>query len=175
MSPIKVIIHGASGRVGQVLVNTLSKTSEVKLVGAVDLKAASEKIELPDGSTIPFSADLERVLKATGPDVMVDFSLAAASVPAVRLAAKYKVNMVIGTTGFTPAEIDEIKGLADIYRVGIIMASNFALGAVLMMYFAKVAAKYLDYAEIIELHHNQKLDAPSGTAINTAKAMAAYR
>lgn len=175
MIPIKVIIHGASGRVGQVLVNTLSQTSEVKLVGAVDLKVESEKIGLPDGSEIPFSADLEKIIKETGPEVMVDFTLAGPAMPAIRLAAAHRVNLVVGTTGFTAADIAEMEKLADTHQVGIILASNFALGAVLMMYFAKVAAKYLDYAEIIELHHNQKQDAPSGTAINTAKAMAAYR
>ncbi len=101
--------------------------------------------------------------------------MAGPAMPAIRLAAAHRVNLVVGTTGFTAADIAEMEKLADTHQVGIILASNFALGAVLMMYFAKVAAKYLDYAEIIELHHNQKQDAPSGTAINTAKAMAAYR
>ena len=82
---------------------------------------------------------------------------------------------MIGTTGFKPEDVAEMKQLAEANKIGIILASNFALGAVLMMHFAKLAAKYMDYAEIIELHHNQKADAPSGTALNTAKAMAAYR
>jgi 4-hydroxy-tetrahydrodipicolinate reductase len=95
--------------------------------------------------------------------------------PAVRTAAKQHVNLVIGTTGFKPEDVAEMKQLADTNKIGIILASNFALGAVLMMYFAKLAAKYMDYVEIIELHHDQKADAPSGTALTTAKAMAAYR
>lgn len=175
MQPIRVVVHGASGRVGQVLVNTLSKTSEVSLAGAVDIKAAGGKLFLEDGTTIPFSADLDQILTATRPQVMVDFTLANASLPALRIAAKHKVNLVIGTTGFTPENITELEKLAEDNQIGIILASNFALGAVLMMYFAKLAAKYMDYAEIIELHHNQKQDAPSGTSITTAKAMAAYR
>jgi 4-hydroxy-tetrahydrodipicolinate reductase len=175
MQPIRVVIHGASGRVGQVLVNALSGTPEVKLVGLVDVKVPRPEMELGNGSVIPFSADLEKVLTDTGPQVMVDFSLVHASMPAVRLAAGHRVNLVIGTTGFIPENIAEMKQLADANRVGIILASNFALGAVLMMHFARLAAKYMDYAEIIELHHNQKIDAPSGTALNTAKAMAAHR
>jgi 4-hydroxy-tetrahydrodipicolinate reductase len=175
MQPIKVIIHGASGRVGQILVNSLSQIPEVKLVGAVDIKCPVPALTLPDGTQIPFSADLGQVITATGPQVMVDFTLAHASMPAIRTAAQHKVNMVIGTTGFTADNISEMEQLAGISKIGIILASNFALGAVLMMYFAKLAAKYMDYAEIIELHHNQKVDAPSGTALNTAKAMAAYR
>ncbi len=175
MIPIKTVIHGAFGKVGQVLVSNLSKTPEVKLVGAVDIKAAGEKLALPDGSSIPFSTDLEKIILAAQPEVIIDFTLAHASLPAVRVAAGHHVNLVIGTTGFKPEEVAEIKQLADANKIGIILASNFAIGAILMMYFARLASKYMDYAEIIELHHNQKADAPSGTALTTAKAMAAYR
>ena len=175
MPPIKVVVHGASGKVGQVLINTLYRGPEVKLVGAVDVKVPGDKLVLGDGSSIPFSGDLQQILVTTKPDVVVDFSVAKAAMPAVRIAAKQGVNMVIGTTGFTADDLLEIDRLAVEHKIGIILAANFALGAVLMMYFAKLAAKYMDYAEIIELHHNQKVDAPSGTALNTAKAMAAYR
>ncbi len=175
MPPIKVVIHGASGRVGRVLIDIFYREPSVKLVGAVDIKAPSEKIVLGDGTTIPFSTDLEQILTATRPEVMVDFTLANATMPAVRTAVQHKVNLVIGTTGLTADNVTEIGQLAASHNVGIVLASNFALGAVLMMHFAKLAAKYLDYAEIIELHHQTKLDAPSGTAINTAKAMAAFR
>jgi 4-hydroxy-tetrahydrodipicolinate reductase len=175
MTPIKVVIFGAAGRVGQVLIDTLYKGPEVKLVGAVDAKANTDKLVLGDGTVIPFSSDLEKILTAVKPDVMVDFSLAQATMPAARTAAGHKVNLVIGTTGLKPENIAELDQLAKANKTGIILASNFALGAVLMMHFARLASKYMDYAEIIELHHNQKADAPSGTAINTAKAMAAYR
>lgn len=175
MQPIKTVIFGASGKVGQVLVNSLGKTPEIQLVGAVDIKASGGKLDLGGGVSIPFSSDLDQILTTTRPEVMVDFTLPAATMPAVRLAAKSKVNLVIGTTGFKPENIVEMDALARSNQTGIILASNFALGAVLMMYFAKLAAKYMDYAEIIELHHNQKIDAPSGTALNTAKAMVAYR
>ena len=175
MSPIKTVIHGAAGKVGKVLLSTISKIPEVSLVGAVDVKVSGDKLFLENGAVIPFSSDLEKIILETKPEVVIDFSLAHAAMPAVRIAARNKVNMVIGTTGFKAEEVVEMKQLAEANKVGIILASNFALGAVLMMYFAKLAAKYMDYAEIIELHHNQKIDAPSGTALNTAKAMAEYR
>jgi 4-hydroxy-tetrahydrodipicolinate reductase len=175
MTPIKVVIHGASGRVGQVLISTLYRGPEVKLVGAVDIKTTGDKLILGDGSTIPFSTDLEQILGATKPEVVVDFSLAKAVMPMVRTATKQRVNLVTGTTGIGAEEISEMARLAEVNQVCIIMASNFALGAVLMMHFARLAAKYMDYAEIIELHHNQKIDAPSGTALNTARAMATTR
>lgn len=175
MNPIRVVIHGAAGKVGQVLINTLYREAPVKLVGAVDIKVTGPKLILGDGAEIPFSSDLEQILNITQPEVMVDFTLAPATMPAARMAIQHKVNLVIGTTGLNIDNIAEISRLAQTAKVGAVVASNFALGAVLMMHFAKLAAMYMDSAEIIELHHNQKLDAPSGTALSTAKAMAAYR
>jgi 4-hydroxy-tetrahydrodipicolinate reductase len=175
MEPIKVVVHGAVGKVGQVLVSMLPHEPEVKLVGAVDLRVSSDKLTLPDGSTIPFSTDLENIIKVTRPQVVIDFSVAKACIPAARISAKNKVNLVIGTTGLSADDISEIERLTAENKVGAVVASNFALGAVLMIHFAKIASKYMDFAEIIELHHNQKIDAPSGTALNTARAMMASR
>lgn len=175
MNPIKLVIHGASGRVGRVLVENLYKAPEVKLVGAVDIKASGDNLVLGDGSSIPFSTDLQQVLTDTRPEVLVDFTLAPATMPAARTAARLKTNLVIGTTGLTTDNLAEIEQLANTHKVGVIISSNFALGAVLMMYFARLASKYMDHAEIIEFHHDQKIDAPSGTALNTARAMGAYR
>ena len=107
--------------------------------------------------------------------MLVDFTVAQATMPAVRIATKQGVNLVIGTTGLTADDLSEIDRLSKAHRVGAVVAPNFALGAVLMMHLAKIAAKYLDYAEIIELHHHLKADAPSGTALSTARAMAAAR
>lgn len=176
MKPIRVIVHGAAGRVGQEVVKAVCGESDMQLVGAVDLKSAQDSLPLPDSSgSVPFSVDLGDILVRCQPDVMVDFSIAKATMPAVRLAAGKGVNLVIGTTGFSPDDIKEIERLATEHGIGAVMAPNFALGAVLMMHLAKIAAKYLDYAEIIELHHHLKADAPSGTAQTTARAMAAAR
>ena len=176
MTSIRVVVHGALGKVGQEVVRAVYREPEMQLVGAVDLKATQDSLSLPDGSgTVLFSSDLASILSSCRPDVIVDFTIAKATMPAVRVAAKSGVNMVIGTTGLTADDLGEIERLATENKVGVVVAPNFALGAVLMMHLARIAAKYLDYAEIIELHHHQKADAPSGTAKSTAKGMAAER
>jgi len=173
MKPIRVIVQGALGRMGQVMINALCREPEIQLVGAVELQVTEDYLPLPDSSgVIPFSSKLDYILSKCPADVIVDFTTAQAVMPAVRIATKQGVNLVIGTTGLTADELGEIDQLATANRVGAVVAPNFALGAVLMVHLAKVAAKYLDYAEIIELHHHLKADSPSGTALATAKAMA---
>ncbi len=176
MEPIRVVVQGALGKVGRVVINALCRESEMQVVGAVELQVSEDYLSLPDNSgSVPFSSNLEYILTSCRPDVLVDFTVAQATMPAVRIAVKQGVNLVIGTTGLTSDELSEIARLALAHKVGAVVAPNFALGAVLMIHLAKVAAKYLDYAEIIELHHNLKVDSPSGTALSTAKAMAAAR
>jgi 4-hydroxy-tetrahydrodipicolinate reductase len=145
-------------------------------VGAVDLKADKERLLLHDGSgQIPFSSNLEQILARCHPDVMVDFTIASATMPAARLAARRGVNLVIGTTGLTAEDIEEVETLCRDSDIGAVVASNFSLGAVLMIHLAKLAARYFDYAEVIEKHHEGKADAPSGTALATARAMVEAR
>ncbi len=176
MKPARVVVQGASGKMGQVMINALCRKPEIQLVGVVDLQAADNYLSLPDGSgTIPFSSNLDDILANYQADVLLDFTTAQAVMPAVGAATKLGVNLVIGTTGLTADELGEIDRLALAHQVGAVVAPNFALGAVLMIHLAKVAAKYLDYAEIIELHHHLKADAPSGTALSTARAMAQAR
>jgi len=157
---------------GREVVTTLCHEPEMQIVGAVELQVTEDYLPLPDGSTVPFSSDLEHILTDCQPHVLVDFTIAQAAMPAVRIATKHSVNLVIGTTGLTTDELNEIDRLATAQKVGAVVAPNFALGAVLMIHLAKIAAKYFDYTEITELHHHQKADAPSGTALSTAKAMA---
>jgi len=173
MNPIKVAVYGALGRMGQTLVDALCREPDMQLVGAADIKAVENKLTLPDGSgTVPLSSKLEDILSGARPEVVVDFSTASAVMPAVRLSAEQGVNLVIGTSGLTADNIKEIDRLAQAKGVGVAVVPNFALGAVLMMHLAKIAGKYFDFAEIIELHHHLKADAPSGTALSTARAMA---
>lgn len=176
MKPIRVAVLGASGKVGRVVINGLCREAGVQVVGAIDLDASLDSLSLPDGSgSIPLSANLESILTSCRPDVVVDFTIAKATMPAVRLATQQGVNLVIGTSGLTDDDLSEIAQLTLAHKVGAVVAPNFALGAVLMIHLARIAARYLDYAEIIELHHNLKVDSPSGTASSTAKAMAAAR
>jgi 4-hydroxy-tetrahydrodipicolinate reductase len=174
--PIEVVVHGALGRMGREVVTALCKDPQLKPVGAVDSKAEGTSLGLPDrAESIPLSSNLESLLAQTNPQVLVDFSVAEAAMDAVRLAAKQRVNLVIGATGLSADDLSEIDRLARANEIGAIVAPNFALGAVIMVHMAKVAARYFDYAEIIEMHHEQKLDAPSGTALSTARAMAEAR
>lgn len=176
MKQIKVVVNGALGKVGREVVKAVCNEPEMQVVGAVELEVVDDSLPLPDNSgSVPFSSDLDYILTSCRPDVLVDFTTAQATMPVVRTAAKQGVNLVIGTTGLTSDDIDEIDRLAMAHKVGAVVAPNFALGAVLMIHLAKIAAKYFDYAEIIELHHHQKADSPSGTALATAKAMAAAR
>ena len=176
MEPIKVVVHGALGRVGQEVVRAVCNEPETRVVGAVDLKASGPSLVLPDSSgTVPISADLVQVINTCQPDVLVDFTIASAAMPAVRVAAERGINLVIGTTGLSPDEISEIDRLSTTNKIGVVVAPNFALGAVIMTHLSRIAARYMDYAEIIELHHDKKVDAPSGTALNTAREMAKSR
>jgi 4-hydroxy-tetrahydrodipicolinate reductase len=172
---ISVVVHGAAGRVGQEVIKAVCEDPETSLVGAVDAKVTGSDMLLPDGASVPFLTDIKAIINNRKPDVIVDFSIAKASMPMVKIAARNGVNLVIGTTGFSADELEEMNKLAAANEIGIVAAPNFALGAVLMMHLAKIAGKFMDHAEIIELHHDKKLDAPSGTSLLTAKAMAEAR
>lgn len=172
---IKVVVHGALGRMGREVSSAVCRQSDMQLCGAVELKAVMDYLPLPDSTQVPLSTDISAIIKQCQPDVVVDFSIAQAVMPAVRIAAKQGVNLVIGTTGLTKDNLEEINQLAITHQICAVVAANFSLGAVMLMHLSKIAAKYFDNAEIIELHHDQKMDAPSGTALTTAKLMAESR
>jgi 4-hydroxy-tetrahydrodipicolinate reductase len=176
MERVKVLVHGLLGKMGQEVLSAVCRDPKLEAVAGVDLKASKKEILLPEGtSSIPLSRDLEPILLSSHPDVLVDFTNAEAAMPAVRTAVKHGVALVVGTTGLSDADLSEIKSLCQKKKVGAVVAPNFAIAAVVMMNLAKVAAKYFDYAEIIEMHHEQKLDAPSGTALATARDMVQTR
>jgi len=119
LEPIRVVVQGALGRMGQAVVSSLCREPEVQVVGAVELQAAEDYLPLPNGSgTVPFSADLDHILTSCHPDVLVDFTVAQATMPAVRIATQHGVNLVIGTTGLTADDLAEIDRLAIAYKVG---------------------------------------------------------
>ena len=167
---IKVAVNGACGKMGQMVIAAIQREMDMELVGGADIKVPGDFLDIP-GANIPCSTDLDNLLRETKPDVLVDFSTAKAVIPTAVVAAAHKVHFVSGTTGLSADDLKKIDELARAAGTGAMVASNFAIGAVVMMYLSKLAAQYFDYAEIIEEHHEQKLDAPSGTALTTAKMM----
>lgn len=188
MPYINVVVHGALGKMGQEVLRAVSAADDMLPVGGVDVMASAKNMPLPGGSgMIPASADLAAALDAphvvtlrngrpvvspSYADVVVDFSVADAAMSALRTATARGVNVVIGTTGLTEENYDEARNLASARGVGVIIAPNFAMGAVLMTHLAKVAARFFDYADLTEMHHEAKIDAPSGTALAIARAAA---
>ena len=170
MASINVVVNGARGRMGQEVLGALCREPDMNPLAGADI-AGGDRLPLPDGSgTVPMAADLSDVLD--GADVVVDFTNAAGALDAIRAAAPRKVNVVVGSTGMAPEGYDEARALADEHGVGVIIAPNFAFGAVVMTHLAKQAARFFDYADLTETHHEAKIDAPSGTAVAIAEAAA---
>ncbi|MBI4337256.1 MAG: 4-hydroxy-tetrahydrodipicolinate reductase [Chloroflexi bacterium] len=157
---------------GSEVLAALARASDMRPVGAVDLRANDDSMLLPDGSSrIPLASDLGTILERSHPQVVVDFSTAAACMAAARQCLPAGVPLVAGTTGLSDRDLAELDRLARERGVGVVVAPNFALGAVLLLHLAKQAARFFDYAELIEAHHEAKIDAPSGTALAIARAM----
>jgi len=172
LEPIRVVINGALGRMGQEITKAVVCEPGLRAVGAVEKEVTQKYLPLAEASElILFSSDLDSLLKSCDADVVVDFTNAEVSMAAARIAIKRKVNMVIGTTGLSEENLAEIAKLCQTYKVGVVVAPNFSLGAALLIHLSKFAAKFFNHAEIIEMHHDKKADAPSGTAIATARAM----
>ena len=169
MSPINVAVQGVLGRMGQEVLKALCRESDLAPVGGADKGAENSSLALPDGSgTIPVSSSLDSVIGNA--NVVVDFTNAEGAMTAMRTASSHGVNAVIGSTGIPEEALREADALAREHGVGIMIAPNFALGAVLMIHLVKVAARHFDYADLTEMHHEAKIDAPSGTALAIAKA-----
>ena len=148
---IKVAVLGSRGRMGSEVVKAVTEAKDLELVAELDL------------------GDSLDTLVTAGAQVVVDFTTN------LEFVISRNIHAVIGTTGFDDARIAKIKSLLSTSKSGVLIAPNFAIGAVLMMEFATKAAKYFESAEIIELHHPNKVDAPSGTAARTAELMSAAR
>lgn len=174
---ITVLVNGACGRMGQAVLKAVLDDTELELVGAVDIKGGADVGELlglaKTGVTV--ETNLAAALERIKPQVMVDFTRPDVVFKNVVTAIEHHVSPVVGTTGLSDEQKAEIKKLAESHNAPAFIAPNFAIGAVLMMIMAKQAAKYMPDVEIIELHHDNKLDAPSGTAVQTAAMIAEVR
>ncbi|MFM8381908.1 MAG: 4-hydroxy-tetrahydrodipicolinate reductase, partial [Actinomycetota bacterium] len=162
---VKVGVFGAGGRMGTAVCEAVSAADGLELVAAVDPHHVGRTI-----AGIAVSSD-PRALADTGAEVAVDFTVAAAARTNLQWCALHGVHAVVGTTGLDQSDVD---GFRKVFTSSnCLIAANFAISAVLMMKFAEMAAPFFDTAEIIELHHDNKTDAPSGTAVSTAERMAA--
>ncbi len=155
---IKVGVLGARGRMGAEVVAAVEAAADCQLVAALDLGDSLDQ------------------LISSGAQVVVDFTTPESVMANLEFLITHKIHAVVGTTGFDDARMAKLRSLSSAHpEVGILIAPNFAIGAVLMMEFASKAAKYFESAEIIELHHPNKVDAPSGTAARTADLISKAR
>ena len=174
---IKVLVNGAYGRMGRTVLAAVINDSELELVGAVDAIGGADTGELigQPKNGIVIETDLSKALDDKKPEVMIDFTRPNVVFDNVMTALKHKVSPVVGTTGLSDDAKEQIRKLAEESGTPAFIAPNFAIGAVLMMLLSKQVAKYMPDVEIIELHHDNKLDAPSGTAELTAKMISEVR
>jgi 4-hydroxy-tetrahydrodipicolinate reductase len=178
MEIIRVGVSGAAGRMGRAVVRAVAEAEGLDLVTAIDTQEVGEDAGVLAGighTGVEIARDLSTALRETQTDVLVDFSLPDAVMDNAIAALNAGVAPVIGTTGLGQGDMEELDRLAREQSLGIFIAPNFAIGAVLMMQFAAQAARYLPDVEIIELHHEKKLDSPSGTALLTARKIAQAR
>ncbi len=171
---IRVLVCGAGGRMGSETVRAISAEHDMEVVAAVDPALAGRTVPDASGDDVNIDADLAATIEATNPDVMVDFTRPDTVADNLRIALAAGIDCVVGTTGLTLGTLEELAGEAP-SGTCLFVAPNFAVGAVLMMHFSGLAARYMPHVEIIELHHDRKLDAPSGTAMRTASLIAEGR
>ncbi len=172
---IKVMISG-SGKMGREVLRAVAAEPGLEPVAVVDLFATEERIPLPDGAgEVPFGTSPAALIARTRPDVIVDFTNADWTPKLAREALDAGVRLVVGTTGLSEAFVTELGSECSRRGIGAVLAPNFAIGAVLMQHMASIASRFYENAEIIEMHHDQKADAPSGTALATARGMAEAR
>ena len=180
---IPVIVNGAAGKMGREVIKAVAQASDLTLLGAIDTtpqhqgKDAGELAGLSEPLEVPISNQLEPMLayvageRQMQPGVLVDFTHPDVVYNNIRSAIAYGLRPVVGTTGLSPAQIQELSDFAEKASTGCLIIPNFSIGMVLLQEAAVRASQYFDHVEIIELHHNQKADAPSGTAIQTAQLL----
>ncbi|MGB3208259.1 MAG: 4-hydroxy-tetrahydrodipicolinate reductase [Crinalium sp.] len=180
-TPIPVVVNGAAGKMGREVIKAVAQAPDLTLVGAVDKNPAHLGEDVGEivgcgAVEVPIVNDLQSALLMASQEkqlsVMVDFTHPDSVYDNVRSAIAYGVRPVVGTTGLSPEKIQELAEFADKASTGCLIIPNFSIGMVLLQQAAIQASQYFDHVEIIELHHNQKADAPSGTAIQTAQLLA---
>ncbi|WP_088102187.1 4-hydroxy-tetrahydrodipicolinate reductase [Halalkalibacter urbisdiaboli] len=178
MNNVKIVVAGPRGNMGKEAVKMVAATDHFTLVAVIDSKNDGKLVaDLPDmpALQVPVYTDMGRCFSEHDADVLIDLTAPAFGRKHMETAFAHGVRPVVGTTGFSDADIKELRHTSEEKQLGAIIAPNFAIGAILMMKFSQMAAKYLPDVEIIERHHDRKLDAPSGTAIKTAQLISEVR
>jgi 4-hydroxy-tetrahydrodipicolinate reductase len=172
---IRVLVNGAGGKMGRQVCRAVLDDPELELAGGVDINPSYRGKDIGELLSMePLSIYVEDSLEsalAKKPDVMVDFTHPKSVMDNIRKAISAGINTVVGTTGIKTEDLVEIESLLRSSSSNVFIAPNFAIGAVLMIEFSKIAARHLKACEIVELHHDQKADSPSGTALKTAEGM----
>jgi 4-hydroxy-tetrahydrodipicolinate reductase len=172
---IKVAVHGALGKMGKAVVEAVSKDSSTDLIAGIDKFSESEFMDFPRDK-IPMYNSLEECFSQHDDiEILVDFTNSEGVSIALEVSAKNQVSLVSGSTGYDDSLIDRAENLANNNGIGIVLAPNFAIGAVLLGVVSKIIAPFFDYVDIVESHHEQKLDSPSGTAISLAESISSER
>ena len=175
MAAIRVLISG-TGHMGQEVLAAVAREPDLEPVGVLEKFSQEDSLSLPDGSgLIPMGKDPETLLQRCQPQVVIDFTNSEWTPVVAQAGLRAGARLVIGTTGLSDAFLRDLERECKLKKIGAVVAPNFALGAVLMIHLAKIAARYFDYAEITEMHQEKKVDAPSGTALTTAHEIAAAR
>ena len=156
---LSVVVHGATGRMGAETVRAVAASDDVTLVGATCNTPRGDLLPTPAGE-VPLSTDLASMLDATQPQVMVEFTHAEACMEAAPLAANRGIHMVLGASGLNADQLQTLDTMSREHGVGVIVAPNFALGAVVLKKLAEQAAAFFDYVDVVEAHHEMKIDAP---------------
>jgi 4-hydroxy-tetrahydrodipicolinate reductase len=178
--PIPVVVNGCAGKMGREVIKAVANAQDMTLVGAIDKNPNIQGQDIGEIAgcgplEIPVLNDMQATLAMASqekqPAVMVDFTHPDSIYENIRTAIAYGVRPVVGTTGLSVEQIQELAEFADKASTGCLIIPNFSIGVILMQQAAINAAKYFDHVEIIELHHNQKADAPSGTAVQTAQLL----
>ncbi len=178
MNKIKVIVTGGAGRMGTMTIRTILDQANMELIGAVDVTSVGQDAGTLAGLQpcgVNITDDIHKILKEKSPEVMVDFSQGPVAGDNILACIKAGVACVVGTTGIDDEILRQVEIESLSQGVPVLLAPNFSVGAVLMMQFASQAAQHMKWGEIIELHHEKKADAPSGTALRTARMMSDVR
>jgi 4-hydroxy-tetrahydrodipicolinate reductase len=170
---IRVLVSGAAGKMGSEVVRAIGAAEGMEVIACLDPSATENRLASPDGALV-CTGELAELISDVRPDVMVDFTHPSVVEQNLRVALTAGVDCVVGTTGLSEDKLEELAALAP-EGTTLFFAPNFAIGAVLMMRFAEQAARYMPHVEVTELHHDGKADAPSGTAIRTARMIANSR